>query len=188
MVQYCTTGSSAVPRTSPRGSWVRFCRLLSFVVERTFYITGPCCPSPNPPSFPSTQRTRTPSRTHSLQSLHHSCLRQSLVYCFLLGKQFVLFAVFIIHSSVRYLIYHTASSPLNNQLQSPTMVRFGTLLPILAGLLGVANAHARVYSLWVNGVDQGDGRGIYIRSPPSDSPVKDGELSPPPSVSPRACR
>jgi len=60
------------------------------------------------------------------------------------------------------------------------MVRFGTLLPILAGFLGAANAHARVYSLWVNGVDQGDGRGIYIRTPPTNSPVKDGELSLPP--------
>ncbi|KAI5858694.1 glycosyl hydrolase family 61-domain-containing protein [Tricharina praecox] len=53
------------------------------------------------------------------------------------------------------------------------MVQFGTLLPILATLLGAANAHTRVYSLWVNGVDQGDGRGVYVRSPPSNSPVKD---------------
>ncbi|KAI5808300.1 glycosyl hydrolase family 61-domain-containing protein, partial [Pyronema omphalodes] len=33
--------------------------------------------------------------------------------------------------------------------------------------------HTRVYGLSVNDVDQGDGRSIYIRSPPSNSPVKD---------------
>jgi cellulase len=53
------------------------------------------------------------------------------------------------------------------------MVKFMTLLPVLAGLLGAANAHTRVYGLWVNDVDQGDGRSVYIRSPPSNSPVKD---------------
>ncbi|ORY70018.1 glycosyl hydrolase family 61-domain-containing protein [Pseudomassariella vexata] len=36
-------------------------------------------------------------------------------------------------------------------------------------------AHTRVYSAWVNGVDQGDGRDStgYIRSPPTNDPVKD---------------
>ncbi|KAI5797797.1 putative endo-beta-1,4-glucanase D [Geopyxis carbonaria] len=53
------------------------------------------------------------------------------------------------------------------------MVSFTTLLPVLAAMIGAANAHTRVYSLWVNDVDQGDGRDTYIRSPPSNSPVKD---------------
>lgn len=37
----------------------------------------------------------------------------------------------------------------------------------------VASAHATVRGLWVNGVDQGEGIGRYIRSPPSNAPVKD---------------
>ncbi|CCX10545.1 Similar to Probable endo-beta-1,4-glucanase D; acc. no. Q0CEU4 [Pyronema omphalodes CBS 100304] len=53
------------------------------------------------------------------------------------------------------------------------MVNFTTLLPVLAALIGAANAHTRVYGLSVNDVDQGDGRSIYVRSPPSNSPVKD---------------
>ena len=46
---------------------------------------------------------------------------------------------------------------------------------LLLGPLLAANvfAHTRVWSVWVNGNDQGDGRGKYIRSPPSNSPVKD---------------
>lgn len=35
------------------------------------------------------------------------------------------------------------------------------------------SAHAQVYGVWVNGQDQGDGRGVYIRSPDNNSPVKD---------------
>ncbi|KAK9423745.1 putative Endo-beta-1,4-glucanase D [Seiridium unicorne] len=42
----------------------------------------------------------------------------------------------------------------------------------LAFASGVA-AHTRMYSVWVNGEDQGDGRGVYIRSPPTNDPVKD---------------
>ncbi|ETS75650.1 hypothetical protein PFICI_12594 [Pestalotiopsis fici W106-1] len=42
----------------------------------------------------------------------------------------------------------------------------------LAFASGVA-AHSRMYSVWVNGEDQGDGRGTYIRSPPTNDPVKD---------------
>ncbi|KAG7094440.1 hypothetical protein E1B28_008037 [Marasmius oreades] len=34
-------------------------------------------------------------------------------------------------------------------------------------------AHSRVYGVWVNEVFQGDGRDIYIRSPPTNEPVKD---------------
>ncbi|KAH6660785.1 glycosyl hydrolase family 61-domain-containing protein [Truncatella angustata] len=34
-------------------------------------------------------------------------------------------------------------------------------------------AHTRMYSVWVNGEDQGDGRGTYIRSPPTNDPIKD---------------
>lgn len=52
------------------------------------------------------------------------------------------------------------------------MVKAFALLPVFAALLGAAEAHTRVWSLWVNDVDQGDGRSTYIRSPPSNSPVK----------------
>ncbi|PGH12483.1 hypothetical protein AJ79_04227 [Helicocarpus griseus UAMH5409] len=40
-------------------------------------------------------------------------------------------------------------------------------------LFGYVHAHAVVYGIWVNGQDQGDGQGKYIRSPPSNDPVKD---------------
>ncbi|TFK33469.1 glycosyl hydrolase family 61-domain-containing protein [Crucibulum laeve] len=43
----------------------------------------------------------------------------------------------------------------------------------LAVAASTAVAHSTVYGVWVNGVDQGDGRNQYIRSPPSNSPVKD---------------
>lgn len=35
------------------------------------------------------------------------------------------------------------------------------------------SAHATMFGVSVNGVDRGDGRGVYIRSPPNNSPVKD---------------
>lgn len=44
---------------------------------------------------------------------------------------------------------------------------------IVAAFAASASAHTRIYSAWVNGEDQGDGRGTYIRSPPSNDPVKD---------------
>lgn len=44
---------------------------------------------------------------------------------------------------------------------------------IAAAFVASASAHTRVFSAWVNGEDQGDGRGAYIRSPPSNDPVKD---------------
>ncbi|RPA93359.1 hypothetical protein L873DRAFT_1705648 [Choiromyces venosus 120613-1] len=53
------------------------------------------------------------------------------------------------------------------------MVKFAYALSALAALIGAANAHSRVYGVWVNDVFQGDGRSTYIRSPPSNSPVKD---------------
>ncbi|KAK0238849.1 glycoside hydrolase family 61 protein [Armillaria nabsnona] len=34
-------------------------------------------------------------------------------------------------------------------------------------------AHTTVYGVWINGVFQGDGRDVYIRSPPNNDPVKD---------------
>ncbi|EAU85243.2 endoglucanase B [Coprinopsis cinerea okayama7 len=36
-----------------------------------------------------------------------------------------------------------------------------------------AVAHSTIFGVWVNGVDQGDGRNRYIRSPPDNGPVKD---------------
>jgi len=46
-------------------------------------------------------------------------------------------------------------------------------LAILASIIAVARAHCTVYGVQINGVDQGDGRNQYIRSPPSNNPVKD---------------
>ncbi|KAK2757683.1 hypothetical protein FQN54_004652 [Arachnomyces sp. PD_36] len=43
-------------------------------------------------------------------------------------------------------------------------------------LASYAQAHTLVYSVWVNGADQGDGRSVYVRSPPSNYPVKDVSL------------
>jgi lytic cellulose monooxygenase (C1-hydroxylating) len=45
-----------------------------------------------------------------------------------------------------------------------------------AFILGMAtsvSAHARMYGVWVNGEDQGNGQDVYIRTPPNNSPVKD---------------
>ncbi|SPO03586.1 related to endoglucanase B [Cephalotrichum gorgonifer] len=43
----------------------------------------------------------------------------------------------------------------------------------LVAMAASVSAHAQVYGLWVDGKDQGDGRGSYIRSPANNSPVKD---------------
>ncbi|KAM0342815.1 hypothetical protein ACHAPU_009179 [Fusarium lateritium] len=51
-------------------------------------------------------------------------------------------------------------------------MRFSATAATLA-MATTVTAHAQVYSLWVNGKDQGDGRNVYIRSPESNSPVKD---------------
>ncbi|KAI5858329.1 glycoside hydrolase family 61 protein [Tricharina praecox] len=48
-----------------------------------------------------------------------------------------------------------------------------TLATLLSVLAATATAHTTVYSVYVNGVDQGDGRNTYIRSPPNNNPVKD---------------
>lgn len=47
-----------------------------------------------------------------------------------------------------------------------------TLLTTLA-MASAVSAHATMYGIWINGQDQGDGRGKYIRSPPNNNPVKD---------------
>lgn len=39
--------------------------------------------------------------------------------------------------------------------------------------VGAASAHTHMFSVSVNGEDQGDGRNTYIRSPPNNDPVKD---------------
>ncbi|KAH8823534.1 glycoside hydrolase family 61 protein [Flagelloscypha sp. PMI_526] len=46
-------------------------------------------------------------------------------------------------------------------------------ISILLSFVALAQAHTRVWSVWVDGVDQGQGAGVYIRQPPSNSPVKD---------------
>lgn len=52
-------------------------------------------------------------------------------------------------------------------------MRFSAGPATVAALLGTASAHTRVFSAWVNDVDQGDGRVTYVRSPPNNNPVKD---------------
>ncbi|KAK4182786.1 glycosyl hydrolase family 61-domain-containing protein [Podospora australis] len=42
----------------------------------------------------------------------------------------------------------------------------------LAAFATSVSAHATMFGVSVNGVDQGDGRNVYIRSPPNNSPVK----------------
>ncbi|TGZ81716.1 hypothetical protein EX30DRAFT_318858 [Ascodesmis nigricans] len=53
------------------------------------------------------------------------------------------------------------------------MVQLIHLLPVVAAFIGAANAHTRVHSLFVDGVDQGDGRNTYVRLPTNNGPVKD---------------
>lgn len=55
------------------------------------------------------------------------------------------------------------------------MVRLYYALSAL-GLIGAANAHTEVFGIWVNDVFQGDGRTTYVRSPPTNGPVKDVTL------------
>lgn len=52
-------------------------------------------------------------------------------------------------------------------------MRFTARTVAVAALVGTATAHTRIFSAWVNGEDQGDGRTTYIRSPPNNNPVKD---------------
>ena len=54
-------------------------------------------------------------------------------------------------------------------------MKFSTALVFAAAAVGV-QAHATVYSIWVNDVDQGsgcNGASGYIRCPPNNNPVKD---------------
>ncbi|KAJ9134341.1 Glycoside hydrolase family 61 protein [Pleurostoma richardsiae] len=51
-------------------------------------------------------------------------------------------------------------------------MRFTAALSAVA-FAGTAWSHATMFGVWVNDVDQGDGRNVYIRSPPNNSPVKD---------------
>ncbi|XXG96877.1 hypothetical protein Hte_003168 [Hypoxylon texense] len=50
---------------------------------------------------------------------------------------------------------------------------FMTNLVATLALASTVTAHTRMFSVWVNDKDQGDGRSLYIRSPPTNSPVKD---------------
>lgn len=50
-------------------------------------------------------------------------------------------------------------------------MQFTAALFALASLVASVTAHTLVWGVWVNGVDQGDGRNLYIRSPPNNNPV-----------------
>ena len=52
-------------------------------------------------------------------------------------------------------------------------MKVAAAIAILASLATSVSAHTLVWGVWVNGVDQGDGRNVYIRSPPNNDPVKD---------------
>ena len=54
-----------------------------------------------------------------------------------------------------------------------TLLRTALLGAVLLARPRFAHAHTTVWGLWVNGADQGDGRNVYIRSPPNNSPVVD---------------
>ncbi|CAE7114920.1 unnamed protein product [Rhizoctonia solani] len=51
-------------------------------------------------------------------------------------------------------------------------MKFSAVAAILASA-SAAYAHATVRAVFINGVDQGNGENVYIRSPPNNSPVKD---------------
>ncbi|CAE6452690.1 hypothetical protein ACGC1H_003175 [Rhizoctonia solani] len=51
-------------------------------------------------------------------------------------------------------------------------MKFSALAAILASASS-AYAHATVRAVFINGVDQGNGENVYIRSPPNNNPVKD---------------
>lgn len=46
------------------------------------------------------------------------------------------------------------------------------LAAITAALIAEVSAHTRVWSIWIDGSDQGAGAGRYIRQPPTNGPVK----------------
>ncbi|PPQ73742.1 hypothetical protein CVT25_001619 [Psilocybe cyanescens] len=46
-------------------------------------------------------------------------------------------------------------------------------LLVLTSFIVTALAHTRVWGVWVNGVDQGNGVDQYVRSPPTNNPLKD---------------
>ncbi|KAF8202203.1 glycoside hydrolase family 61 protein [Pholiota molesta] len=46
-------------------------------------------------------------------------------------------------------------------------------LALLASLVTAATAHTRIWGIWVNDVYQGPGVSTYVRSPPTNDPVKD---------------
>ncbi|CAE6444696.1 unnamed protein product, partial [Rhizoctonia solani] len=52
-------------------------------------------------------------------------------------------------------------------------MRLPSVLVGLAAAAASVRAHATVWGVWINGVDQGNGQNQYIRSPPSNYPVKD---------------
>ncbi|KDQ19695.1 carbohydrate-binding module family 1 protein [Botryobasidium botryosum FD-172 SS1] len=52
-------------------------------------------------------------------------------------------------------------------------MKYTHIIAALASLATTAQAHTRVWGIWLNGVDQGNGVDNYIRSPPTNDPVKD---------------
>ncbi|KAG8922320.1 hypothetical protein FRC02_011946 [Tulasnella sp. 418] len=51
-------------------------------------------------------------------------------------------------------------------------MKFTAIASLFTFVIG-AQAHTHIWGIWVNDVFQGDGRNIYIRSPPNNNPVKD---------------
>lgn len=56
-------------------------------------------------------------------------------------------------------------------VSQPTM-KFLFFVAIVATLVAEVSAHSNMWSIWVDGTDQGAGAGRYIRQPPTNSPVK----------------
>ncbi|ELU36900.1 cyclic nucleotide-binding domain-containing protein [Rhizoctonia solani AG-1 IA] len=67
---------------------------------------------------------------------------------------------------------HFLSSSVWSKLSLEINMKFATIAAVLASA-GAAMAHAKVRAVFINGVDQGNGEGSYIRAPPNNNPVKD---------------
>ncbi|KAB5591952.1 Glycoside hydrolase family 61 protein [Ceratobasidium theobromae] len=51
-------------------------------------------------------------------------------------------------------------------------MKFSTLTQLFTAIVAV-QAHSHVWGAWLDGVDQGNGQNLYIRSPPNTDPVRD---------------
>lgn len=72
---------------------------------------------------------------------------------------------------ITYALLHETA--LRRREETLARMNISVAIAALLSLISCAAAHTTVWGVLVNGVDQGDGRNIYIRSPPNNNPVKD---------------